>query len=182
MITQALIDDHRLIDRILVCLEKAANRLEKNEDIRPGFFIDVANFNKGFIENFHQKIEEGILFEAMVKYGLPKQDSSLTIVILEHEQSRLYARRMRAAAERWQSGNKTARREIIRNALGYVSLLRQHLQDEDNKVYPKANKIIPNEAHQNVMDAFEKFTQKSNEPGIREKFIKLIASLESEIA
>jgi hemerythrin-like domain-containing protein len=181
-VTQALIDDHLLIERVLVCLEKAAERLENGQEIRPDYFSDVINFNKGFIENIHQKAEEAVLFEAMIKHGLPKKDRSLTIVILEHEQSQLYIRRMHSAVERWQSGDQNAQREVIRNALGFVSLLRQHIQDEDNKLYPKAIKIIPEAAQPDVMEAFEKFVKKSNDQGNREIFIKLVAALELEIA
>jgi hemerythrin-like domain-containing protein len=180
-VTQALIDNHHVIVKVLDCLESAADRLENGQDIRPGFFMDVINFNKGFIENLHQKAEEGILFEAMIKHGLSKKDPALTMVILEHDQSRLYMRRMRNAVERWQSGNKAARRDVIRNALGFVNLLRQHIQDEDDKLYPLAEKIIPTEAQQSVFDAFEKYQQKSNDQGSRDKFTHLAASLESEI-
>jgi hemerythrin-like domain-containing protein len=166
-VTQALVDNHNLIEKVLVCLEKAANRLDNGQQIRPGYFIEVINFNKGFIENVHQKTEEGILFEAMIKHGLPKNDPSLTMVILEHDQNRLYS--------------KSAPKDVVRNALGFVNLLRPHMQDEDTKLYPLAEKIIPLEAQQEVLEAFEKHRQKYDDQANFDKFTKLAAALEAEI-
>lgn len=180
-VTQALAENHRMIEKVLLCLEKAADRLDNGQDIRPGFFIDVISFNKGFIEIVHQKAEEGVLFEAMIDHGLSQKDPSLTMVILEHEQSRLYIRRMRSAVERWQTGSKTARRDVIRNALGFVNLLRQHMQDEDDKLYPMAEKIIPLESQKEVLEAFEKHRQKYYDPVNREKFIQLAVALSEEV-
>ncbi len=180
-VTQALVDNHRLIEEVLHCLEKAADRLDNGQEVRPGFFTDVINFNKVFIENFHQKAEEGILIEAMINNGVPKNDPSITMIILEHEQSRLYIRRMRIAVERWQTGSKTARREVTRNALGFVNLLRQHMQDEDSKLFPMAEKIIPLEAQQGISEAFEKHYQKYYDQANYEKFTRLAAAIAEEV-
>ncbi|MBN1537848.1 MAG: hemerythrin domain-containing protein [Anaerolineales bacterium] len=181
-VIQALMEDHRLIDRFLTCLEIAAERLDNGQEIRLGLFSDIITFNKEFLENTHQKAEEAVLFEAMIKHGLAKKDRSLSIAMLEHEQSQIYIRRLHSAVERWQSGKKNARSEVIRNALGFVSLIRQHIQDEDSKLYPKAKKIIPETAQSDVIEAYDTFMQKGNDQGIFAKYESLVNSLESEIA
>ncbi len=53
-------DEHRVIERVLTALEKAAGRLESGL-MRPGFFVDAAEFIKGFADGCHHKKEEGVL-------------------------------------------------------------------------------------------------------------------------
>ena len=39
---QTLMDEHRVIERVLDALETAAHRLEQNQELRPAFFLNAA--------------------------------------------------------------------------------------------------------------------------------------------
>lgn len=122
--TDILMDEHRVIERVLTSLEQAAVRLNQGEAVRPGFFIDAADFVKGFADGCHHKKEEGVLFTALVDAGLPQNVGPVGVMLDEHEQGRAFTRGMRAAAERLEAGDATARADVVQNALGYVALLR----------------------------------------------------------
>ncbi|MGE5602975.1 MAG: hemerythrin domain-containing protein, partial [Nitrososphaerales archaeon] len=62
--TDILMEEHRVIERVLTSLERAAVRLDNGEAVRPGFFVDAADFVKGFADGCHHKKEEGVLFTA----------------------------------------------------------------------------------------------------------------------
>ena len=67
--TDELMSEYRVIERVIVVLEKAANRLEQNQAVRPGLFIEATDFIKGFADGCHHKKEEGVLFQSMAAYG-----------------------------------------------------------------------------------------------------------------
>jgi hemerythrin-like domain-containing protein len=46
--TDILMSEHRVIERVLAALETAVQRLEQGQEVRPGFFLDAADFIKGF--------------------------------------------------------------------------------------------------------------------------------------
>ena len=56
--TEALSQDHRTIERLLDALEQAARRLQKGEPVRPGFFVDAAQFIAGFADGCHHRTRE----------------------------------------------------------------------------------------------------------------------------
>jgi hemerythrin-like domain-containing protein len=65
--------EHRVIERVIASLEAASNRLERGDDVRPGFFTDASQFVSGFADGCHHKKEEGVLFKAMEANGMPAE-------------------------------------------------------------------------------------------------------------
>jgi hemerythrin-like domain-containing protein len=178
--TDILMEEHRVIERVLTSLERSAIRLDGGQNVRPGFFIDAADFVKGFADGCHHKKEEGVLFVAMVDAGLPKDVGPVAVMLSEHDQGRTYTRNMRAAAERLAAGDLTARAEVARNALGYVELLRQHIGKEDQILFPMAAEVIPVAQQAVLTDRFETIEHEETGEGVHEKYLALAAALETE--
>jgi hemerythrin-like domain-containing protein len=150
--------------------------------VRPGFFLDAADFIKGFADGCHHKKEEGVLFEAMAAAGLPKQAGPIAVMLTEHEQGRAYTRGMREAAGRLAAGDASAREAVVRNALGYAALLRQHIQKENGILFPMADQVIPVAKQAQVADDFERVEHEETGEGVHEKYLALAEVLEREAA
>lgn len=178
--TDILMEEHRVIERVLTTLETAAVRLQKGEAVRPGFFVDAADFIKGFADGCHHKKEEGVLFTALVDAGLPKQVGPVAVMLAEHDQGRAYTRGMRAAAKRLFEGDKAARGEVVSNALGYVELLRQHIGKEDSVLFPMAGEMIPPDQQVALVDRFETIEHEETGEGVHEKYLALAEALSEE--
>ena len=180
--TDILMQEHEVIVRVLATLEAAADRLERGEAVRPGFFLDAADFIKGFADGCHHRKEEGVLFKAMAAHGMPERNGPIGVMLAEHEQGRALTRAMRAAAERLGQGDQTARAELVRAARGYAGLLRQHIAKENGVLFPMANQVIPPGEHARVVDDFEHVEHEETGEGVHEKYLGLAQSLEKEIA
>jgi len=179
--TEILMQEHRVIERVLTALETGAQRLEQGGMVRAGFFLDAADFVKGFADGCHHKKEEGVLFTAMIAGGLPGDNGPIGVMLAEHEQGRAFTRAMRAAAQRLESGDPAARGEIVRNARGYVSLLRQHIAKEDGVLFPLADRVIPPPAQDQVAAGFEHVEHEETGEGVHEKYLALADALEREV-
>ncbi len=59
--TEILMEEHRVIERVLTSLEIASNRLSLGQAIPADFFLKAADFIKGFADGCHHKKEEGVL-------------------------------------------------------------------------------------------------------------------------
>lgn len=178
--TDILSSEHRVIERVIAALEIAADRLETGQPVRVEFFLDAAEFIKGFADGCHHLKEEGVLFPAMTANGLPQQGGPVGVMLLEHEQGRVFTRAMRAAAEQALNGDRTATDEILRNARGYAALLRQHILKEDHVLFPMAGKVIPAEQHETIFEGFEAVEHEETGEGVHEKYLALAEKLEAE--
>ena len=180
--TDILMEEHRVIERVLTSLEQAATRLDRGENVRPGFFIDAASFVKGFADGCHHKKEEGVLFTALVDAGLPQQQGPVAVMLAEHDEGRAFTQGMRAAAERLEAGDTTARRAVVENALGYTALLRQHIDKENQVLFPMAGQLIPEREQAKLVDRFETIEHEETGEGVHEKYLALAEALEREAA
>jgi hemerythrin-like domain-containing protein len=179
--TDILMAEHRVIERVLAVLNTAAERLEQDQPVRPGFFIEASDFIIGFADGCHHRKEEGVLFEAMVNYGMSRLGGPIAVMLADHEQGRSFTRGMRAAAEKLEAGDASAREAVITNARGYVILLQQHIMKEDNILFPMAARVIPVADHAKVAEDFERVEHEETGEGVHEKYLALAASLEAEM-
>ena len=179
--TDILMSEHRVIERVIAALGTAADRLEAGEPVRAGFFLDAADFIKGFADGYHHRKEEGVLFTTMEEYGIPVQGGPIGMMLYEHEQGRMFTRGMREAAQQLERGDETAVPALVRSARGYAMLLRQHIMKEDRVLFPMANQVIPTVEQDLVYAGFENVEHEETGEGMHEKYLALAAALEREI-
>jgi len=180
--TEILSSEHRVIERVIVALDEAVNRLEQGQPVRPGFFLDAADFIKGFADGCHHRKEEGVLFKVMSQNGMPLYSGPIGVMLSEHEQGRRFTAGMRQAAIRLQAGDATAAEEVVKNARGYCDLLRQHILREDHMLFPMADRVIPADQQDQVIESFERVEHEETGAGIHEKYLALAEKLEKEAA
>lgn len=179
--TEILMDEHTVILRVIAALETAAQRAEQRQAVRPGFFLDAADFIQGFADGCHHRKEEGVLFKAMTESGMSVQSGPIAVMLAEHEQGRAYTRAMRQAAEKLQAGDESARQALVANARGYAALLTQHIAKENGILFPMADQVIPLDRHAQVAEDFEHVEHAETGAGVHEKYLRLAESLEKEM-
>jgi len=178
--TEILIEEHRVIERVLNALEKAANRLSRGEDVYLRFFTGTAVFIKCFIDGCHHKKEEAVLFPALNENGLSKDSGLITVMLAEHEEGRRLALMLRQSVERLQAGEVRKREAIAENASNYIKLIRLHISKEDKVVFPMADKVIPTDQQDQILEAYKPFERDDNGEGMHEKYYGLAGRLEKE--
>jgi hemerythrin-like domain-containing protein len=178
--TEILMEEHRVIERVLNALERASNRLGRGEDVYHRFFTGTTVFIKGFTDGCHHKKEEDVLFPALVENGLSQESGPIAVLLNEHEEGRRLSQRMRLVVERLQAGDERARDAVVMSATDYIKLLRQHIYKEDNVLFPMADKVIPTSRQEQILGAFEQFERDATGEGVHEKYFGLAERLEKE--
>ena len=130
-ITSALVAEHRLILRMLDVLERNALRTRRGEFRDYAFYLDAVDFIRTYADRFHHAKEEDILFEELVANGMPRANSPVAAMLMEHDRGRAFVKEMEAAARAALAGKGGQDEAIAANALGYLELLREHIAKED---------------------------------------------------
>lgn len=177
--TQALSEDHLVIERAVACLELAAHRLDTGEAVRLGLFVDIADFIRDFADGCHHRKEEEALFPALEAAGLPRDGGPVGVMLSEHEEGRRLAAALRSAAETLAAGDESAARDVVENAEGYAALLRRHIFKEDNVLFMMAQQVLGPEKQAALAGAFERIERECE--GVRAKYLTLVDALVLEL-
>ncbi len=148
--TQDLRKEHEAILFVLRVLERFAAANEEKDDLKLNHYNDLVFFFQIFADKCHHGKEEIYLFKELIKNGFQKEDGPLALMMQEHAHAREYATLMSEAVDRRDiTGFNDA-------AEGYINLLKNHIEREENIIFAMADKIIDEEA-QNLL--YEKFEQ-----------------------
>jgi hemerythrin-like domain-containing protein len=180
--TSILMDEHRVIERMLGDLESASERLASGAPIRPGFFLDAAEFVKGFADGCHHRKEEGVLFPAMESAGVAREGGPIGVLLAEHEEGRRLTGAMRAAAEKLEAGSIAFRGEVVRHAQAYVALLRRHIAKEDSVLFPMADRLLLPAAAARLAEDFDRVEHEETGAGVHEKYLAMAEAMAEALA
>ncbi len=179
--TDVLMEEHRLIERLLDSLNLAADRLESGTAVRPGFFIEAAEFIKGFADGCHHRKEEGYLFPALVAAGMPQDGGPVGMMLYEHDEGRAFTKALREAAERMAGGDMSAQAEVAQNSRGYSALLKQHIHKENMILFRMADQFIQGADRDQLTADFKQVEREETGAGVHEKYLAMLEGLEREV-
>jgi hemerythrin-like domain-containing protein len=178
-ITQRLKDEHQLILRMLVLLEKNALLTEQGAFSDYQFYLDGVDFIRNYADRFHHAKEEDILFEALIANGMPRANSPVAAMLMEHDLGRAFVKGMEEAATRALSGEADQGAAIVSNARGYLELLREHISKEDEILYPLAERVIPGEKREEIVAGYRKAEENAVQ-GFEAHYAAIVESYEKK--
>ncbi|MCM8810596.1 MAG: hemerythrin domain-containing protein [Candidatus Omnitrophica bacterium] len=169
--TEVLKEEHEVIKVVLNVIEKICQKIKKGENIEVKDLEDIIDFIRTFADKCHHGKEEDLLFVEMEKSGVPKEGGPIEEMLEEHEKGRDYVRKLTEAIK------KNDKKQILDNALGYVELLRQHIDKEDNILYMIADMHLSEEKQKELIEKFEQVEEKKIGKGLHEKYHHLVEKL-----
>ncbi len=179
--TEILSSEHRVIERVIAALDAAADRLEAGEAVRPDFFLDATRFIRNFADGYHHGKEEGVLFEAMARNGMPMADGPIGVMLYEHDRARELTAGLGDAAGRLAVGDRSVADTVVDYARAYGELLTQHIHKEDNILFPMAAHAIPLQDQDKVLDEFGRIEREQAEKGSKASYLDLARALCNEM-
>jgi hemerythrin-like domain-containing protein len=174
--TQILSDEHRVIERVLTALERLIKRPVAGA---LGDWQKAVDFFRTFADQCHHFKEEKVLFPAMEEHGIPSEGGPIGMMLMEHEEGRSYVRAMSAAITLVESKDEAAIGSLLRSAEAYIRLLREHIQKEDEILFPMADGVIPADEQRQLLNSFETHEAEAMGANVHEKYLKIAQELEN---
>lgn len=172
--TQVLREEHEGILTMLAIVEKAAWRLRDGKSVPNDLMVNAADFFSGFADKCHHGKEEGRLFPKLVEHGIPDESGPVGVMKAEHVRGREFIRAMRTAAEQYMHGNKEVISALVANTLGYVQLLRQHINKENQILFALADQRIPEAEQRELAQFYAEFEAQVMGAGVHERYHAMI--------
>lgn len=173
--TELLSDEHRVIERVLKAVDRLTTRPAKPSLEQWKMALD---FIRNFADQCHHYKEEKVLFPALEEHGIPRDGGPVGMMLIEHDEGRSYVRAMATALVQIESGDQRGEETLFESAKGYLRLLHEHIQKEDEILFRIADEVIPAEEQKKLLAAFAQHEAEEIGAGVHEKYLKIAHELE----
>jgi len=170
--TDVLEEEHRVIERMLECLEKMVEKAQSDGKLDRAAALDAVAFFREFADRCHHAKEETHLFPMMEAHGFSPQAGPTAVMRHEHEQGRAHVAGMAEAAKALGDDPK-ALATFTRHARAYTELLHEHIAKENECLFPMANNALGPEEQKKLLELFEKVEEEGGAHEVHAKFSRM---------
>jgi len=173
--TDDLKEEHHAVKLMLKILDGICIDIESGKEVKHEHLGNVVEFLKVFVDKCHHTKEEEYLFPAMKKANIPGSKDMIDSLLEEHEHGRRNVRMISEAI----SGNMDSEdlSTIVKSSRDYIELLTQHINKENNKLFPMADEHLAQEIQVDLLKSFDIVEIEKIGEGKHEEFHKLLHSL-----
>ncbi|MCP4631793.1 MAG: hypothetical protein GY855_02625 [candidate division Zixibacteria bacterium] len=159
---EILMNEHVLIRECLNLLDKACDKIVKN-DYPPKEFFEIAfNFSREFSDKFHHYKEEYVMFGYLAQKKEGDIDAQIEAHRSQHENCRNLISNMSDSLNGYSNELNESTRSLHRNLSDYVQTLRKHIRSENDVFFPMVLKVLSESDDKYLIEEFEKYEQKTD--------------------
>lgn len=146
--------EHGILKRVLLVYGEAVRRLEANQDLPPEPLAEAARIIRSFIEDYHEKLEEGFLFPRFRKANTLVD---LVDVLLEqHQAGRQLTDTTLHLATLPSIRHPDDRGKLADSLRQFIRMYHLHEAREDTVLFPALRKVVTPHEYGALGEEFEK--------------------------
>ena len=174
---QILVDEHEVILSVLDAVDTMLERPSSEFPTR--FYEKALDFFATFADKCHHAKEEVYLFPMLESRGIPREHGPIGCMLHEHEEGRARLAAVRQALPAAGEDPRAAR--TVKNELSsYVLLLRQHIQKENQILFPAGDHQLTTADKELLGHKFSCAEHSVLPPGAHQQYLALASELVSE--
>ena len=167
--TQNLENDHVYIIRLIDVMEK----MVLNCATDTAHLELVVNLIKTYADGFHHAKEEQVLFPLLEEKGFSKVHGPVAVMLHEHVEGREFVKGISQRIDVYKAGNVSALPEIYQYMQGYVDLLREHINKENNVLFKLADKALSSDEQLELLNKFGSIEKQYNSEQIAASILEI---------
>ena len=172
--TQILKEEHRVIERVLDAMERAASADHVDEE----FVNKTLDFVRNFSDGCHHAKEEDLLFPMLEACGIPRDGGPIGVMLEEHRMARGFTREMGEALKACANGEDGGELRFRTAAHSYVELLTHHIHKEDNVLFVMGDRMLTEDDQNGLCSKFCEVGCRAFEGKRREELMSIAEELE----
>lgn len=170
--------EHVSIETMLRILEAVCGKLTAGQKADPEHLSQILDFFHTFADKCHHGKEEEIFFPSLEMAGIPREGGPIGVMLQEHDRLRGFMAGFSGAVGRYRAGESDAGTEIVRHAADYTTMLRQHIEKENEVLFKMAETQLSPEEEKEIMERFDRMESEKLGEGTHEKLHTLLEHLE----
>jgi hemerythrin-like domain-containing protein len=178
--TDNLIIEHREISELLNIMSIIAENIKSKDVFYPNDVEEIINYLIIILDKSHQGKEDGVLYPELILSGIPKETAPLSIINYEHNLAKHYLNDINSCVVNCKIGNDFSGELLADSLTNYVIVIQNHIQREEEIVFPLANEVLSDEKQNEISQKFEDIEQKNMAHNFADHFNKLLNKLHNK--
>ncbi|MAE71579.1 MAG: hypothetical protein CME06_14065 [Gemmatimonadetes bacterium] len=158
-----LVAEHGLIRQFLDNLTTALGKMERGEKIPKTFFEHSVLFSRELVDKHHHFKEELQMFTLLAQKHGGQFDTAIEGLRNQHENGRNHVAEIDYAKEGYEAGQESATTTLPEHLDCYISMLRQHINREDHRLYPMAREAYSAGEMEGLLVELQRADEKAGE-------------------
>jgi hemerythrin-like domain-containing protein len=171
--------EHDGIKVMLNILSAIVDLAENGANIDTGHLDQIMEFITVFVDKCHHGKEEQLLFPALTAVGVPQEGGPVGVMLREHASGRNTVQAMSDALANYKVGDKNAIHEFANYARQYINMLNNHIDKENNILYPMGENLLSGEIDARLTEGFESVEREQIGKGKHEQFHEMLHRLKT---
>jgi len=175
--TDDLKQEHRLIEPVLSALERSIQSLGRGSSLDRDFGEKLLDFLRVFVDKCHHGKEERHLFKRLEERGIPRQSGLVLELLREHGVGRAHVRALAGSWPGAADGERSASDTFAEHARAYVELLHVHIDKEDTRLFPMADRTLSSVDDAELMEQFRRLEREEIGEAVHETYHQWVQAL-----
>ncbi len=142
-----LMQEHGLIERILLIYDEGARRIEKAEAIDLAIVTGAAGIVRRFVEDYHERQEEQSVFPRLKAAG--REQELVATLLVQHQRGR------QLTDEIVQKAGTGPSPELAQLLRSFARMYRPHAAREDTVLFPAFREVVGRSGYEELGEQFE---------------------------
>jgi len=174
-----LMREHGVLKRILLVYREVMNRIDSKRDFPPDVVSSAAAQIRGFVEDYHEKLEEDYLFPRFRKAN--RLVDLVDVLYRQHQAGRTLTDRLMHLDIAAALKDAAQRASLRSNLYQFVRMYEPHEAREDTILFPAFHKIVSRHEYDALGEEFEKKENQIFQGDGFEKNVDAVAKLEQRL-
>lgn len=175
--TENLTKEHKKINELLDIMSKIALKIKSNDVFYPNDVEEIVDYLIIIIDNNHHGKEDGVFYPELISSGIPKETAPLSIINYEHTTAKRYLKDISSCVVNCKIGNDFSGELLADSLTNYVTVTKNHIQREEEIVFPIANEVLSVEKQNEILQRFDEIEQRNISNSFNDHFNKLLNKL-----
>jgi hemerythrin-like domain-containing protein len=142
-----LMQEHGVIERILLIYDEASRRLEQTVSFDLAVLASAAAIVRRFVEGYHEKLEEQLVFPRLQTAG--RELELVAVLVRQHERGRQLTEDIIRGA------NAGPSPELANSLRSFGRMYRPHAAREDTVLFPAFRAVVGRSGYRELGEQFE---------------------------
>jgi hemerythrin-like domain-containing protein len=176
--TEDLMREHGVLRRLLLVYGEVIRRVGAGEAVPPAEVARAAEIIRAFVEDYHEKDEEEVLFPRFRAAG--KMTALIDVLVEQHRAGRRLTSRIAKLATPAAMSAAANRHELAEAMKLFIRMYEPHAAREDTVLFPAFAALVGEKELERIADTFEQ-REKALPMGDFEKMVAEVARIEQAL-